>query len=153
MTAIGKEDLFGYAAKLTRIAPEDGGGWLAEVPELPGCLSDGETPEDALANVREAIECWLAAALEDGDTPPVPRAYEVAEYSGKFTLRVPRSLHRALSEAAQREGVSLNQLVLSMVSAAIGADLIRPNPAPGRAVPLRYSPAKRHRARVLDREP
>jgi antitoxin HicB len=126
---------------------------LAEVPELPGCLSDGETPEGALANVKEAIECWLAAALEDGDTPPDPRAYEVAEHSGKFTLRVPRSLHRALSEAAQREGVSLNQLVLSMVSAAIGADPIRPNPAPSSAVPLRYSPAKRHRARVLDREP
>lgn len=73
MTAIGKEDLFGYAATLTRIAPEDGSGWLAEVPQLPGCLSDGETPEGALANVKEAIECWLAAALEDGDTPPVPR--------------------------------------------------------------------------------
>ena len=116
-------------------------------------MSDGETPEDALANVKEAIECWLAAALEDGDTPPVPRAYEVAEYSGKFTLRVPRSLHRALSEAAQREGVSLNQLVLSMVSAAIGADPIRPNPVPRRAVHLSYSLAKRHRARVLDREP
>lgn len=85
MTAIGKGDLFGYAARLTRIAPEDGGGWLAEVPELPGCMSDGETPEDALADVREAIECWLAAALEDGDMPPAPRAYETAEYSGKFT--------------------------------------------------------------------
>lgn len=153
MTAIGKEDLFGYAAKLTRIAPQDGSGWLAEVPQLPGCLSDGKTPEGALANVKEAIECWLAAALEDGDTPPVPRAYEVAEYSGKFTLRVPRSLHRALSEAAQREGVSLSQLVLSMVSAAIGADPIRPNPVPRRAVHLSYSLAKRHRARVLDREP
>ena len=58
---------------------------MAEVPELPGCMSDGETPEDALADVREAIECWLAAALEDGDMPPAPRAYETAEYSGKFT--------------------------------------------------------------------
>lgn len=120
MTASGRDHLFGYSVRLARITEADEGGWLAEVLELPGCVSDGETPGDALNNAREAIECWLAAANEDGDTPPGPRHHEDTEYSGKFTLRRPKSLHRALSKQSEREGASLNQLVLSMICLAFG---------------------------------
>ncbi len=127
MTALNRDDIYGYEVRLTRIADGDGGGWLAEVPDLAGCMSDGDTPEKALVNVREAIECWIAAAEEDGDVIPAPRTHEDPEYSGKFTLRLPRSLHRRLSERARREGISLNQLLLSIVSFESGVDWHRSN--------------------------
>jgi len=50
--------------------PEDG-GWVAEVPSLPGCVSDGDSKEDALRNVQDAIESWISAAEESGtEVPP-----------------------------------------------------------------------------------
>ena len=49
---------------------KEDGGWVAEVPSLPGCVSEGETREEALENVRDAIECWIGAAQEHGD--PIP---------------------------------------------------------------------------------
>jgi antitoxin HicB len=53
-----------YAVRIERLADADGGGYLATVPDLPGCMSDGETPEEALKNIREAIESWVEAAKE-----------------------------------------------------------------------------------------
>jgi antitoxin HicB len=69
---------FGYPITLRPLAAGDGGGWLAEVPELPGCMSDGDTPQQALANVLDAIACWLEAAEEDGRPVPAPRQAETA---------------------------------------------------------------------------
>ena len=59
-----------FAVVITPLAPDDGGGLAATVPDLPGCMSDGDTPEDALRNVRDAIEAWIAMARELGH--PVP---------------------------------------------------------------------------------
>jgi antitoxin HicB len=53
-----------YAVRIERLAENDGGGYLATVPDLPGCMSDGETPEDALKNVQDAIASWIEAAKE-----------------------------------------------------------------------------------------
>ena len=53
-----------YPVRIERLAESDGGGYLATVPDLPGCMSDGETPEEALKNVQEAIVSWIAAAKE-----------------------------------------------------------------------------------------
>lgn len=61
-----------YAVLLSPLSPEDGGGFLATVPDLPGCMSDGETPEEALANVLDAIECWIEAAIDHGRSVPSP---------------------------------------------------------------------------------
>jgi predicted RNase H-like HicB family nuclease len=62
--------IYRYRIALRPLAPAEGGGWLAEVPELSGCMSDGETPQQALDNVMDAIACWIEAAAEDGR--PVP---------------------------------------------------------------------------------
>lgn len=63
-----------YPILLEPLAEEDGGGWLATVPDLPGCLSDGETQKDALANVQDAIAEWLDAAAQLGrHIPPASR--------------------------------------------------------------------------------
>ncbi len=54
------------------LAVDDGGGFAALVPDLPGCMSDGETPEEAIANVRDAIRAWIETAHETGRTIPAP---------------------------------------------------------------------------------
>ena len=53
-----------YAVRIERLAENDGGGYVATVPDLPGCMSDGETPEEALKNVQDAIASWIEAAKE-----------------------------------------------------------------------------------------
>ena len=52
---------------------DDDGAFVAEVPELPGCMAHGETPAAALANAQEAISLWIATAREFGDPVPVPK--------------------------------------------------------------------------------
>ena len=61
-----------YAVRIERLADSDGGGYLAIVPDLPGCMSDGETPEEALKNVQEAIASWIEAAKEWKQEIPKP---------------------------------------------------------------------------------
>ncbi|MBY0582209.1 MAG: type II toxin-antitoxin system HicB family antitoxin [Sphingomonas sp.] len=61
-----------YKIEILPIAPADGGGFLASVPDLPGCKSDGETEAEAVANVRDAIECWIEAASQMGRPIPEP---------------------------------------------------------------------------------
>lgn len=108
-----------YRVVLSPISPEDGGGWLAEVPDLPGCMSDGVTVEEALSSLQDAKKAWFFVAKKRGQAIPDPTA-PVEEFSGKFTLRLPKSLHRELSLAAEREGISLNQYVLSLISFGFG---------------------------------
>lgn len=70
--------IYRYAITLRPLAPDEGGGWLAEVPDLPGCMSDGEDPREALDNVMDAIASWLAAAKEDGRRIPQPVGADAA---------------------------------------------------------------------------
>ncbi len=106
---------------LTIIRPlprDEGGGFLAELPDLPGCISDGETYEEAIANVRDAAEEWIATAKEMGRPIPEPGAAE--GYSGKWLQRVPKSLHMRLAAQAKREGVSLNALATALLAEGLG---------------------------------
>ena len=105
-----------YTIELQR-DPEE--GWFARVRELPGCMSQGETGEEALAMIQDAMRAWLEIALEDGEPIPEPRTDD--DYSGKFVVRVPRSLHRALAEAAARDNVSLNQYINVALARSIGS--------------------------------
>jgi predicted RNase H-like HicB family nuclease len=61
-----------YPVLIEPLSDEDGGGFLATVPDLPGCMSDGETPEEALVNIRDAILTWIEAAEELGRPVPEP---------------------------------------------------------------------------------
>jgi antitoxin HicB len=60
-----------YPVLIEPLSAEDGGGFLATVPDLPGCMSDGETPEEAILNVQDAIVGWIETAREMGR--PIPR--------------------------------------------------------------------------------
>jgi antitoxin HicB len=104
--------------------PDPTGGWDIRIKELPGCISQGETPEEAMRMIEDAMRLWLTVSLEDGDLIPEPRLEQ--EYSGKFVARVPKSLHRKLVETAEQEGVSLNQLVSTTLAALVGDQFARP---------------------------
>ena len=93
-------------------------GWIAEVDELPGCISQGETVESAVESVRNAMLGWISIALEDGRPIPPPRAEQ--SFSGRLLLRMPRTLHAELARHADIEGVSLNQLIVFALSRAVG---------------------------------
>ena len=93
-------------------------GWIAEVDELPGCISQGETVESAVESVRNAMLGWISIALEAGRPIPPPRAEQ--PFSGRLLLRMPRTLHAELARHAEIEGVSLNQLIVFALSRAIG---------------------------------
>jgi len=98
------------------------GGFAAEIEDLQGCLTQGETIEEAIENIEEARQLWIKVAYEDGVEIPIPRTDE--EYSGRFLVRIPKSLHRRLTEQARYEGVSLNQHVESMLSAGVSTQNI-----------------------------
>ena len=98
------------------------GGYVAEIEDLPGCLTQGETLEEVSQRIEDARESWIQAAYEDGVEIPLPRTDE--EYSGKFMVRIPKYLHRRLAEKARREGVSLNQYAESILSAGVSTQNI-----------------------------
>ncbi len=104
-----------YPFSIRPLSREEGGGYLIEFADLPGCISDGETPEQALANGRDALESYFLTAREFGDAAPKPAAS-----SGQWRQRVPRSLHTRLSAQAKREGVSLNTLVTALIAEGLG---------------------------------
>jgi antitoxin HicB len=94
------------------IADPDG-GYVIEYPDLPGCLSQADTLDEVGAMADDARRAWLTASYEDDQEIPLPSYPE--EYSGKFNVRLPRSLHRRLAANAAREGVSLNHYVSTLL--------------------------------------
>ena len=94
---------------------EEDDAWIAEVPDLPGCMADGATEVEAIRAAEKAVHLWLAVARKEKRAIPLPS--EAAPASGKFVVRVPKSLHQRLQWHARQEGVSLNQLVLSLLAA------------------------------------
>jgi antitoxin HicB len=105
-----------------RVYPEpDGSGFTAEVIDLPGCITCADTLDELWEMVEDAKRGWLELALTDGDPIPEPSTPPLEEeWSGKFTVRIPRSLHRKLAEQAGREGVSLNQFVATSLAETVG---------------------------------
>lgn len=114
-----------YRFTIRPMTVEEGGGYLIEFPDLPGCMSDGETIEEALANGAEAKQDWIAAMREAGRPIPAPSAEAADAYSGKWVLRTPKSLHRGLAERARQEGVSLNALAVAMLAQGLGQRMPR----------------------------
>ncbi len=96
------------------VEDKDEGGFVVSFPELPGCITCGETIEAALINAMDAKKAWIEAALEEGIEIQEPDSLE--EYSGQFKLRIPRSLHRSLAEHSKKEGISMNQYCVYLLS-------------------------------------
>ena len=109
-------DLDAYSFVVRKLPDEEGSGYLIEYPDIPNCIADGETPEEAVRRGREALEACLATLAEFGRRIPQPDV----KNSGQWRQRVPRSLHTRLVERAEREGVSLNMLVTALIAEGMG---------------------------------
>ena len=97
--------------------PSSEGGYVAEIPELAGCLTQGDDIQDALEMIEDAKKAWIDIAIHDNREIPEPETEE--KYSGKFLVRVPKSLHKELAMRAKKEAVSLNQLATYFLSTGI----------------------------------
>ncbi len=100
--------------KMEVIEDPDEGGFVISFPDLPGCVTCGDTIEEAIRNAYDAKEAWLEAAIEEGITINEPE--NLGRYSGQFKLRLPKSLHKSLAEHSQEEGVSMNQYCVYLLS-------------------------------------
>lgn len=107
-----------YPFEVRPLTGDEGGGWLITFPDLPGCMSDGESPEEAIKNGRDAVAAWLVATQDAGREAPRPGEPP----SGKFIARVPRSLHARLTARAKQEGVSMNALVSTFLAECLGRE-------------------------------
>lgn len=93
------------------------GGYAARYPDLPGCITCADTLEQVIAGAEDAKRSWLDAAIEDGIEINEPVSEDdLEQYSGQFKLRIPKSLHRTLSVNAKKEGVSMNQYCLFLLT-------------------------------------
>jgi len=105
------------------LVPEAEGGYTATINDLPGCVSVGETAEEALSMIEDARRLWLEVAYEHGDDIPLPSTER--EYGGRVLVRMPPRLHRRLLEQAEAEGVSLNQHIVTLLAEASALNVVR----------------------------
>lgn len=98
------------------LTEEEGSGYLVEFPDYPGCVADGDTPEAALQEGRDALKSYIETLKALGRE--IPQSGEV--YGGQWRQRVPKSLHAALARRADREGVSLNMLATALLAEGLG---------------------------------
>lgn len=108
------EDYMNLSYKLEIIKDTEDNSYVASYPELPGCLSSGNTIAEAIHNIEDAKENWLMAAMEDNIDIPLPETAN--KYSGQFKLRMPKTLHRLLAQRAKAEGISMNQYCIYSLS-------------------------------------
>lgn len=101
------------------VEPDPEGGFVVIFPDLPGCATVAETPEEIHPMAEDVRRLWIETAYAYGMEIPEPLSSE--QYSGRFVLRMPRSLHRRLAEAARRNGVSLNTYTVALIERALGS--------------------------------
>lgn len=106
-----------YQVEVTPLPEDEGGGYYAKFTDFPPASAhgDGPTVEKAILEARISLKLVLEDMLEQGLSIPEP----LQDFSGKFNLRVPKSLHRALVRRAEREGVSLNMLAVKLLSEGV----------------------------------
>ena len=106
-----------YPFEIRQLSEEEGGGYLISFPDLPGCISDGVTIEEAIKNGIDAMNSWIVTSQEFNDPIPEPAGNQA---SGRFVQRLPKSLHARLAARAKHEGVSMNTLVTAIISESFG---------------------------------
>lgn len=99
-----------YTRLVQEMNGESGHYYYGRILELDGCQSTGDTLDELYESLNEAMEGYLEVKLENNLPIPVPE--KPSSYSGRFNVRLPKSLHQRLAIEAEKEGVSLNQLVL-----------------------------------------
>ncbi len=127
---ISSRSIDSYPVTIRPLLAGEGTGFLIEYPDLPGCISDGTTPEGAIINGRDAVKTYLQGCAKFGDPIPKPNT---TSSSGQWRQRVPRSIHARLVAQARREGVSLNTLVATFIAEGLGRKAAAEEPAKRKA--------------------
>ena len=125
-----------YTVSVRPLSQAEGGGYMASIVEMPGCVSDGETHEEAIENLRAAFADVIEALVGWGSKAPAGKANAPAS----FIFRPSRSLYSRLKTAADTEGVSVNALLNEAVALRLGAALGRTYLAPTSKVRARAAP-------------
>ena len=100
--------------KLEIVPDTEESGYVASYPELPGCITCGKTISETVSNAEDAKKEWILAALEEKIEIAEPEYTE--SYSGQFKLRLPKTLHKTLAEDSKKQGVSMNQYCVYLLS-------------------------------------
>lgn len=111
-----------YRIEIIPIADEEGGGFIARLPQFGnmGIIGDGETVDDAIKNLEASKAIRFKRYLEQGVAIPVPEdEIDLDDYSGKFLVRISKTIHKYLADTAKSEGVSLNQLAGSILATGL----------------------------------
>jgi len=111
------DDHLKYPFEIRYLSEEEGGGYLISFPDLPGCISDGETIDEAIKIGIDAMNSWIETSREFHDPVPEPGS---SQASCRFVQRLPKSLHARLTARAKQEGVSMNSLVTAIIAESIG---------------------------------
>ncbi len=112
-----------YPIKMEKTTDSHGTYWIAEHPDLPGCITHGNTREEALVNLDDAKKGWIYTALVEGMSIPQPDTGTfIEDCSGRILLRVPKELHYKLLQKAREDDTSLNQELLFLISTALGSN-------------------------------
>ena len=114
----------GLNYKIEIIEDKKEGGYALSCPELKGCITCADTIEKGIEMIKDAKKCWFTACIEDGI--PIPEPTDINEYSGQFKLRIPKTLHKTLAERSQREGISMNQYCLYLLSSGANGSYNQP---------------------------
>ena len=100
-----------------RVEQDPEGGFVAFIPELPGCYSSGNTKQEAVSRLKESKGAWLESYYAVHHKAPEPDTPDV--FSGRILLRLPKYLHKRLHEAARDEGVSVNQYLVALLAEGV----------------------------------
>ena len=95
------------------------GCFYAKVEELDGCFAEGQSAQEAWENIQDSMKNWMEIAQEMNVSIPLPKANQDTEYSGKYLLRMPKKLHKELVETAEEDGISLNLLLVNLLSSRL----------------------------------
>jgi antitoxin HicB len=93
-------------------------GWFIRVEELPGCMSQGKSPNEAWEQIHDAMLGWIDVGLQDGHEIPLPRSDALPGYA--ITVTVPYGLDDEVVAAAAERGVSLDEFVADALAQATG---------------------------------
>ena len=96
------------------IKQDDDGTYFAQYPDLKGCMTCGDTIIDVAELAEDAKRTWIETALEENIQIPEPK--KEIDYSGSFRIRMPKSLHQSLADEAKKEGISMNQYCIYLLS-------------------------------------
>ncbi len=109
-----------YARILIKDEGGNGNGYTATVLEMPGCIAEGYTAEEAMEELEATMIEWAEATVKNGQE--IPQPLDINEYSGRLVLRMPKWLHKQAAMMAEAEGVSLNQWIVAAIGERVGAE-------------------------------